>query len=89
MSSIVPFAQLGTSGLKVSVLCLGCMNFGESTSEEDSLEILRLAHETGVTFWDTANVYSDGGSESILGKAFWGKPLKHLVFATISFWRLR
>ncbi|MDX1933501.1 MAG: aldo/keto reductase [Capsulimonadales bacterium] len=70
MAGIVPTVPLGKSGLKVSNLCLGCMNFGESTSEEDSLEILRQAHETGVTFWDTANVYSNGGSEAILGKAF-------------------
>ena len=61
---------LGCSGLKVSVLCLGCMNFGESTSESDSLTILRTAHETGVTFWDTANVYGAGRNEEILGKAF-------------------
>lgn len=69
-SHSVPTVSLGKSGLKVSVLCLGCMNFGESTSEEDSLTILQRAQETGVTFWDTANVYSNGGSETILGKAF-------------------
>lgn len=64
------FAPLGRSGLKVSNLCLGCMNFGDPTSEEDSLEILRYAHEMGVTFWDTADVYVGGRSEEILGKAF-------------------
>jgi aryl-alcohol dehydrogenase-like predicted oxidoreductase len=67
---MVPVVPLGTSGLKVSVLCLGCMNFGDPTSEADSLEILRTAHEAGVTFWDTANVYNAGRSEEILGKAF-------------------
>lgn len=61
---------LGRSGLKVSRLCLGCMNFGETTGEADSLEILRAAHDAGVTFWDTADIYSKGGSETILGKAF-------------------
>lgn len=70
MSTAIPSVSLGKSGLKVSVLCLGCMNFGESTNEEASLAIMRRAHETGVTFWDTANVYSSGGSETILGKAF-------------------
>jgi 1-deoxyxylulose-5-phosphate synthase len=69
-NTTIPTVSLGKSGLKVSVLCLGCMNFGESTSEEDSLTILQRAQETGVTFWDTANVYSNGGSETILGKAF-------------------
>lgn len=67
---MVSTVSLGRSGLKVSVLCLGCMNFGESTSEADSLTILRTAHETGVTFWDTADVYAGGRSEEILGKAF-------------------
>lgn len=67
MVSCVP---LGRSGLKVSNLCLGCMNFGESTSEDDSLAILQAAHGAGVTFWDTANVYAAGASETILGKAF-------------------
>lgn len=66
----VPVVSLGRSGLRVSNLCLGCMNFGESTSEEDSLAILREAHEFGVFFWDTANVYAAGRSEEILGKAF-------------------
>ncbi|HZP82341.1 MAG TPA: aldo/keto reductase [Chthonomonadaceae bacterium] len=67
---MIPTVSLGKSGLKVSVLCLGCMNFGESTSEPDSLAILKAAHEAGVTFWDTADVYSQGRSEEILGKAF-------------------
>jgi len=67
---MVPTVPLGRSGLKVSVLCLGCMNFGDPTGEDDSLAILRAAHESGVTFWDTANVYGSGRSEEILGRAF-------------------
>ncbi|MBB6053605.1 aldo/keto reductase [Armatimonas rosea] len=67
---MIKTVSLGRSGLKVSNLCLGCMNFGESTSEEDSLTILRTAVEAGVTFWDTADVYGAGRSEEILGKAF-------------------
>jgi 1-deoxyxylulose-5-phosphate synthase len=70
MPSSVPVVPLGRSGLKVSNLCLGCMNFGESTIEADSLEILRDAKESGVFFWDTANIYNAGRSEEILGKAF-------------------
>jgi len=46
------------------------MNFGESTSESDSLAILRAAHESGLIFWDTADVYGAGRSEEILGRAF-------------------
>ena len=62
--------SLGRSGLKVSNLCLGCMNFGESTSENDSLDILQTAFDAGVMFWDTADVYAAGRSEEILGKFF-------------------
>ena len=80
---MVESVSLGRSGLKVSRLCLGCMNFGESTNETDSLEILRVAHEMGVTFWDTADVYSKGGSETLLGQGVCGNS----AFGTISFWR--
>src|SRR5579871_1469153 len=66
---MVATVSLGHTGLKVSVLCLGCMNFGDTTSEADSLEILREAHAAGVTFWDTANVYGAGRNEEIVGKA--------------------
>jgi len=62
--------SLGRSGLKVSRLCLGCMNFGETTSEDDAHTILQTAFDAGVTFWDTANVYGAGRSEEILGSAF-------------------
>ena len=67
---MVSTVSLGRSGLKVSNLCLGCMNFGESTSEADALAILKTAYEAGVFFWDTANVYAAGRSEEIIGKAF-------------------
>jgi aryl-alcohol dehydrogenase-like predicted oxidoreductase len=66
---MVETVSLGRSGLNVSALCLGCMNFGEATNETDSLEILYAAHEAGVTFWDTANVYGAGRNETIIGKA--------------------
>lgn len=67
---MVKTVSLGRSGLKVSNLCLGCMNFGESTTEDDSLTLLKAAYDAGVTFWDTADVYGAGRSEEILGKAF-------------------
>lgn len=66
---MVKFVNLGSSGLKVSNLCLGCMNFGDTTSETESIEILKASFEEGLRFWDTANVYSEGVSESIVGKA--------------------
>jgi aryl-alcohol dehydrogenase-like predicted oxidoreductase len=71
--------RLGKSGLKVSELCLGCMSFGEplrgghpwTLPKEDSKDLLRQAIEVGINFVDTANVYSDGSSEEILGEVLW------------------
>lgn len=63
------YTHLGRTGLRVSRLCLGTMNFGPETSEEDSHEIMDKAIEYGINFFDTANVYSLGSSEEILGRA--------------------
>ena len=71
--------RLGRSGLQVSELCLGCMSFGEpdrgghpwTLPKEDSKDLLRQAVEAGITFFDTANVYSDGSSEEIMGDVLW------------------
>ena len=66
------FTQLGRSGLKVSRLCLGTMNFGPETSEPDSFKIMDAALERGINFFDTANVYgrkiSLGFTEEIIGR---------------------
>ncbi len=51
------YVNLGRTGLKVSRLCLGTMNFGPETSEADSFRILDRALEQGVNFFDTADVY--------------------------------
>lgn len=69
--------KFGNTGLEVSRLCLGCMTFGDpargthawTLDEEASRPILRRAIEAGINFFDTANVYSDGSSEEILGRA--------------------
>ncbi|SEL07313.1 Predicted oxidoreductase [Sphingomonas palmae] len=71
------YTKLGTTGLDVSRLCLGCMTFGVSDrgnhawtlDEEASRPILSRAVEAGINFFDTANVYSDGTSEEIVGRA--------------------
>jgi 1-deoxyxylulose-5-phosphate synthase len=71
------YRKLGTTGLDVSPLCLGCMTFGVpdrgnhawTLDEEASRPILRKAVEAGINFFDTANVYSDGTSEEIVGRA--------------------
>ncbi len=71
------YTRLGRTGLKVSRLCLGCMTFGEpqrglhewSLGEEASRPLIRQAIEAGINFFDTANIYSDGSSEEIVGRA--------------------
>lgn len=63
------YRRLGRSGLKVSPLCLGAMMFGDQTSEADSLEIIASARDAGVNFIDTADAYSAGRSEEIVGRA--------------------
>ena len=71
------YIKLGRTGLDVSRLCLGCMSYGEpdrgthpwTLDEEASRPFLRRALELGINFFDTANVYSDGTSEEIVGRA--------------------
>lgn len=66
------YTHLGRSGLLVSRLCLGTMNFGPHTSEEDSYRIMDRALELGINFFDTANVYGwvkgEGITEQIIGR---------------------
>ena len=68
------YTHLGRTGLLVSRLCLGTMNFGPETTEEDSFAIMDRALEEGVNFFDTANVYGwkkgEGVTEQILGRWF-------------------
>jgi aryl-alcohol dehydrogenase-like predicted oxidoreductase len=71
------YRKFGSTGLDVSVLCLGCMSFGDpqrgahpwSLDEERSRPVIRRALEAGINFFDTANVYSAGSSEEIVGRA--------------------
>lgn len=71
------YVRLGSTGLQVSRLCLGCMSYGVpdrgghpwSLDEQQARPLLRQAVEAGVNFFDTANVYSDGTSEQIVGTA--------------------
>jgi aryl-alcohol dehydrogenase-like predicted oxidoreductase len=69
------YSYLGNSGLKVSRLALGCMSFGDSSkgshswtlSPQDSKRLIHSAYDLGINFFDTANIYSLGSSEEILG----------------------
>ena len=81
------YRQLGRSGLKVSPLCLGTMNFGPHTTEPDSFAIMDKALEVGVNFFDTADVYGwkrgEGVTEQIVGRWFaQGGKRDHVVLAT-------
>ena len=71
------YVRLGTSGLRVSRIALGCMSFGDTTrgfnewalGDEAADPVFRRALDLGITFWDTANVYGYGSSEEIVGRA--------------------
>ena len=82
------YVRLGKSGLKVSRLCLGCMSFGSGFDwmlpEEPSFAIVRKALDAGINFFDTADVYSNGESEQILGRALktFGVKREDVVIAT-------
>jgi aryl-alcohol dehydrogenase-like predicted oxidoreductase len=73
----VEYTKLGSTGMDVTRICLGCMGFGDAESwvhkwvldEENSRPIIQKALELGINFFDTANVYSIGRSEEILGHA--------------------
>ncbi|HEX8550076.1 MAG TPA: aldo/keto reductase [Abditibacteriaceae bacterium] len=67
------YKNLGRTGAKVSPLCLGCMNFGWGTEEADSIAVIHRALDAGINFLDTADVYGQGASETITGKALRGK----------------
>jgi aryl-alcohol dehydrogenase-like predicted oxidoreductase len=81
------YTTLGDTGLEVSRLCLGAMNFGSEyewmiNDESKSLELIDRALEMGINFIDTANVYSTGESEEIVGKAIEDRDREELVIAT-------
>ncbi len=88
------YVNLGRTGLKVSRLCLGTMNFGPLTSEADSFAILDRALEAGINFFDTANVYGwktgEGITEHIIGRwlAQGGGRRERIVLATKVYGRM-
>jgi len=90
------YRNLGLTGVKVSSLCLGCMNFGGRTDEATSIEIIHQALDSGINFVDTANVYGHepqnfsegrGRSEVIVGKALQGKRDK-VILATKAYFHM-
>jgi aryl-alcohol dehydrogenase-like predicted oxidoreductase len=77
----VEYRRLGTTGIKVSPLCLGTMNFGAKVEESQAIKLIQKAIDRGVNFIDTANVYVRGKSEEIVGKAIQGRR-NDIVLAT-------
>jgi aryl-alcohol dehydrogenase-like predicted oxidoreductase len=77
----MPYHRLGKSGLEVSPLCLGTMNFGTVTSAADSQRIIAAAFDAGVNFIDTADAYGYGASEKIVGDAI-RADRRHWILAT-------
>jgi len=87
------YTRLGSTGLEVSRLCLGCMNFGSGepwmmNDAEASVSLIRDALDAGVNFLDTANVYSRGESEALVGEAIEGYDRDELVIATKVYGRM-
>src|SRR5213083_534350 len=76
--------NLGATGVKVSPLCLGAMMFGDwgNTDHDESVRIIHAALDGGINFIDTADVYSRGESEEIVGKALAGGRRERVVLAT-------
>jgi aryl-alcohol dehydrogenase-like predicted oxidoreductase len=64
----VEYRTLGRTGVHVSALCLGTANFGFKTSEGEARQVMQAALDAGINFFDTANNYSDGESERIIGR---------------------
>ncbi len=78
------YRTLGRTGVRVSPLCLGAMMFGQwgNPDHDDSIRIIHRALDAGINFIDTADVYSRGESEEIVGKALAGGRRQHVVLAT-------
>lgn len=86
----VEYRRLGSSGLKISNPIVGAMSFGDPSwqpwvlNEEQTLPVLKAAYDIGINTWDTANIYSNGVSEKIIGKAIkkYNIPREKLVILT-------
>ena len=72
----------GRTGVTVSSLCLGCMNFGTATPKDESIRIVHRALDAGIDFLDTADCYGDGASESVLRDTLAGGRRERVFLAT-------
>ncbi|HEY77690.1 MAG TPA: aldo/keto reductase [Dehalococcoidia bacterium] len=73
------YRNMGRTGLKVSRICLGAMNYGDPVSETESISIMKRAFDAGVNFIDTANIYAGTKSEEIVGKGVKGDRHSYVI----------
>ncbi len=76
------YRLLGRTGVRVSSLCLGTMNFGGETPEKESIRMIHKTLDAGINFLDTANMYNRGESERVVGKALDGERRTKVILAT-------
>src|SRR3954447_21643803 len=76
----LPTRPLGKTGQKVSILCLGGWHIGSVKNEKEAVKIMHAALDNGLTFFDNAWDYHDGGSEKVMGKALAVKGKRKLCF---------
>lgn len=79
------YSNLGQSGLKISRICLGTNNFGGQIDEQTSLKIMEKAFDCGINTIDTANIYTGGRSEEIIGKAVKGRREEVVIATKVGF----
>ena len=81
------YRRLGRSGLKISEISLGAwVTFGSQVDEETSIDLIQAAYETGVNFFDNADIYANGQAELVMGKALKNMPREALVLSSKVFW---
>lgn len=76
------YRMLGRTGVRVSPLCLGTLNFGGPTPEKESIHLIHKALDAGINFIDTANIYNEGNSERTVGKALADGRRQNVILAT-------
>ncbi len=82
------YKQMGITGLMVSEICLGTMTFGSQLDEKGSIEVIHRALDNGINFIDTADLYVEGLSEQIVGKALQGKRSGVILASKVGAWKV-
>lgn len=81
------YRRLGRSGLKISEISLGAwVTFGEQIDENAAGDLIRTAYDSGINFFDNADIYANGQAETVMGKAIQGLPREALVISSKVFW---